>query len=154
LLDRLLPQRLDNEYRGHKLGLWLFGLVVVMKSAQSLAVILNGHATARDADGIPLDSYSPEIAETIVSVFALGSIWRLFFCFVCLLVLLRYRSAVPLMFALLAVNYLTAQVLLQFVPLHVVGTPPGPWVNLVLFVVTVVGFGVAVRLRGGAISPE
>ena len=125
MLDELLPKSLDNRYRGNKLALWLFGLVVAMKSAQSLGIVLNGYSTARDADGIPLDSYTPAVAQTVVAVFAQGSLWRLLFCFLCALVLLRYRSAVPLMFALLALNYLAAQLVLKFVPLLRVGAPVG-----------------------------
>ncbi|MEO8586689.1 MAG: hypothetical protein ABI584_11050 [Acidobacteriota bacterium] len=109
MLGALLPEHLDNEYRGHKLAPWLFGVVVAMKSAQSLAIILNGYPTARDADGIPVDSFTPAVAQTVVGVFAQGSLWRLFFCLLCLLVLLRYRSAIPLMFTLHALNYLAAQ---------------------------------------------
>jgi hypothetical protein len=33
MFDRLLPQRIDNSYRGHKLALWLFALVVFMKTS-------------------------------------------------------------------------------------------------------------------------
>ena len=152
MLDGLLPRRLDNEYRGNKLALWLFGLVVAMKSAQSLAIILNGYTTARDADGIPLDSYTPALAQTVVAVLAQGSLWRLFFCFLCVLVLLRYRSAVPLMFALLALNYLAAELVLKFDPLARVGTPVGPLVNLMLFVVMVVGLGLSLWRRGGSVA--
>jgi len=152
MLDKLLPKRLDNQYRGNKLALWLFGLVVAMKSTQSLAIILRGYSTARDADGIPLDSYTPEIAQTVVAVFAQGSLWRLFFCFLCVLVLLRYRSAVPFMFGLLALNYLAAQLLLRFVPLHRVGTPLGPLVNLMLFAIMLLGLGLSLWRRGGSIA--
>lgn len=154
MFDELLPRRLDNEYRGSKIALWLFGLVVAMKSTQSLAIIFNGYATARDADGIPLDSYTPAIAQTVVAVFAQGSLWRLFFCFLCVLVLFRYRNAVPLMFALLALNYLAAQLVLRFVPLLRVGAPVGPLVNLILFAVMLVGLGLSLRRRGDAVAPR
>lgn len=30
MFDRLLPQQLDNDYRGHKVALWLSGLVVLL----------------------------------------------------------------------------------------------------------------------------
>ena len=139
MFDRLLPQSLDNTYRGHKLALWLFGLVVFAKSAQSLSIMFAGNSTATGADGIPLDTYPPAIAQTVVSLFAQGSVWRLTFCLLCAVVLLRYRSAVPLMFALFVVNYLLAQVMLHFVPLVRAGTPPGPLINLVLFSLMVVG---------------
>ena len=152
MLDEVLPKRLDNQYRGNRLALWLFGLVVAMKGAQSLAIVLNGYSTARDADGIPLDSYTPAVAQTVVAALAQGSLWRLFFCFVCVLVLLRYRRAVPLMFALLALNYLAAQLVLKFVPLLRVGAPAGPLVNFILFVVMLVGLGLSLWRRGGSVA--
>ena len=152
MLVELLPKRLDNQFRGNRLALWLFGLVVSMKSAQSLAIVFNGYSTGRDADGIPLDSYAPAVAQTVVAVLAQGSLWRLFFCFLCVLVLLRYRSAVPLMFALLALNYLAAQLVLKFVPLVRVGAPVGPLVNLILFLVMLVGLGLSLWPRDGSIA--
>jgi hypothetical protein len=144
MFDKLLPQRLDNAYRGHKVALWLFGLVVVVKSAQSLAIIFDGYSTARDADGIPLDGYPSATAQTVVSVLAQGSLWRLTFCLGGMVVLLRYRSAVPLMFALLVVNYLAGQVMFHFVPLVRLGTPPGPIVNLILFFLMIIGLALSI----------
>jgi hypothetical protein len=70
MLDTLLPRQLDNTYRGSRLALWLFGLVVALKGTQSLAIILNGYRTAKGADGIPLDSFTPAVAQTVVAVFA------------------------------------------------------------------------------------
>ena len=154
MLDGLLPQRLDNQYRGSRLALWLLGLVVVMKAAQSLAIVFRGQATASGADGIPLESFSPEAAATVVAVFVQGSLWRLFFCLVGALVLIRYRSGVPMMFALFALNYLVAQLVLQFVPLPRVGKPLGPLINLLLFLVMLVGLGLSLWRHGESASPE
>ena len=148
----LLPQRLDNDYHGHRLALWFFGFVVVMKGTQSLAIILNGYPTAKGADGIPLDTFTPQVAQTVVAVFAQGSLWRLFFCLLCVILLLRYRSAVPLMFALLALNYLAAQLVFQLVPLPRVGAPVGPLINLLLFIVMCVGLALSLWRRGGSLA--
>lgn len=63
MVDALLPRRLDNEYRGSRVALWLFALVVAMRSTQSLGIIFNGYQTARDADGVPLDSFTPAAAQ-------------------------------------------------------------------------------------------
>jgi hypothetical protein len=54
------------------------------------------------------------------------------------------------MFALLASNYLAAQLVLALVPIPRVGTPVGPLVNLVLFVVMLVGLGLSLWRRGGS----
>jgi hypothetical protein len=145
MLDKLLPQPIDNTYRGYKVALWLFGLVVGVRILQSLAVIFNGYSTARDADGIPLDTYPPAAAQTAVALFAQASLWRLTFCSVCVLVLAHYRSAVPLMFLVLMLNFLAAQLLFQFVPLVRTGTPPGPYVNLAQLALTIIGLALSLR---------
>ena len=147
MLDKLLPRPIDNTYRGHKVALWLFGLVVGVRILQSLAVIFNGYSTAMGADGLPLDSYPPAAAQTVVALFALSSLWRLTFCSVCALVLARYRSAVPLMLAVLTLNFLAAQLLFWFIPLDRTGTPPGPYVNLAQFALTVIGLVLSLRSR-------
>ena len=148
MFDKLLPQPIDNTYRGYKVALWLFGLVVGVRITQSILVIFNGYSTARDADGIPLDTYTPAAAQTVVALFAQGSLWRLTFCLLCVLVLVRYRSAIPLMFTLLLVNYLAGQLILQFVPVIRTGTPPGPIVNLIMFALMIVGLALSLRSRG------
>ena len=147
MFDKLLPQPIDNTYRGSKVALWLFGLVVGVRILQSLAVIFNGYSTAINADGIPLDTYPPVAAQTMVALFAQASLWRLTFCSVCVLILVRYRSAVPLMFMVLILNFLAAQLLFWFVPLTRTGTPPGPYVNLAQFVLTVIGLVLSLRSR-------
>ena len=154
MFDGLLPERLDNQYQGSKSALWLFGLVIVMKSAQSLAIIFRGDVTARGADGIPLESFSPEAAATVVAVFVQGALWRLFFCLVGTIALVRHRTGVPLMFALFALNYIAAQLALRFVPLPRVGTPVGPVVNLALFVVMLVGLGLSLWRRSRPVPAD
>lgn len=42
MFESLLPARIDNAYRGHKLALALFVLVVGMKIAIALGCIFNG----------------------------------------------------------------------------------------------------------------
>lgn len=148
MLAKLLPTTIDNTYRGYKAALWLFGLVAGVRVAQSLSVIFNGYYTAKGADGIPIDTYTPEAAQQMVALFAQGSLWRLTLGLLCVLVLVRYRSAVPLMFGLLLLNYLAGQLIFLFVPLSRTGTPPGPYVNLGLFVLTVVGLLLSLRSRG------
>ncbi|HEX8686649.1 MAG TPA: hypothetical protein VF736_01380 [Pyrinomonadaceae bacterium] len=149
MFDRLLPTSIDNTYRGRGLALWLFGLVAALRAMQSLVIIFNGRAVARDADGIPLDAYAPDAAQTAVALFAQGALWRLVIALLCLLVLARYRSAVPFMFAVLALGFLGSQLLLLLVPLVRVGTPPGPYVNLATFALMVVGLALSLWKRRG-----
>lgn len=147
MLSQLLPQRIDNKYRGYKHALWLFGVVVSVRITQSLLVIFNGYSVARSADGVPLDTYTPAAAQTVVALFALGGLSRLIISLLCVLVLVRYRSAIPFMFALLVLNYLASQLILLFVPIVTTGTPPASIVNPILFALTIAGLALSLRSR-------
>lgn len=149
MLDQLLPPRIDNTYRGHKLALLLFALVVAMKTTQSLLVIFNGYAVMQSADGIPLDIYTPSAAQTVVALGALSGLSRLIIFLLCALVLARYRSAIPFMFALLLFYFLAGQLILRFLPIASTGTPPGPIVNLTVLALTVIGLALALWNQDG-----
>ena len=148
MFDKLFPQPIDNTYRGYKVALWLFGLVVGVMITQSLVVIFNAHSTVVNADGIPLDTYTPAAAQTVVALFLLRALSRLIISLLCVLVLVRYRSAIPFMFALLLLNYLAGQLIFQFVPVVRTGTPPGPIVNLIMFALMIIGLALSLRSRG------
>src|SRR4051812_19248839 len=96
MFNPLLPQRVDNTYRGYKLGLWLFGVLMLMKVVISLRSIFSGYSVASSADGIPLDTFTSAGAQTVVSLFALLGLARLVICLMGILVLVRYRALVPL----------------------------------------------------------
>ena len=140
MLESLLPQSIDNNYPGRKLALWIFGFVVLVRALQSVMIIFNGYNTARNADGIPLERYPTDAAQTILAIFAISSLYRLIICLICAIVLVRYRSAIPAMFVVLGLTYLGGQLLAQFIPLGRVGRPPGVIVNLILFGLVVIGF--------------
>ena len=143
ILKRLFPRELGNDYLGRKLGLWIFGFVVLVKSSQMLSSILNARTTLRRADGIPIDAYPPGAAQTIVSLFALLGFTYLLICVICWAVLLRYRSAVPLMFVLLLLDYVSRRAIHHFLPVSRASASAGVIMNLVLFALMIVGFVLA-----------
>jgi len=144
--NQFLPPRIDNAYRGYKLALWLFGLLLLIKLAMSLNSIFNSYAVATVADGIPLDTYGPAAACTIVSLFALLGLSHFVICLLGIVALFRYRSMIPLLYALLLVEHLSRRVILHFIPIVRIGTPPGFYVNLILL--AVITAGLALSLTG------
>jgi hypothetical protein len=150
MFEKLLPQPINNTYSGSKIALWLFGLIVFVQILQSVMVILNGQMTAQSADGIPLETYPAAAAQTILAIFMVSSLRRLIISLICAVVLFRYRSAVPLMFVVLGLSSLGGQVILQFVPIVRVGTPPGVVMNLIMFGLIIVGLALSLWRRGGS----
>jgi hypothetical protein len=146
--DQLLPRRADNEYRGYRLALWLFGVVLLAKAAIALNSIFRGYFVAARADGIPLDTFSVAAAQTVVSLFALLGVAHATLCVLGIVALVRYRSLIPFLFALVLLEFLGRRLVLQFIPLARAGTPPGTWVNLGLLAIMVVGLVSSVLTRG------
>src|SRR2546428_11544933 len=100
---------------------------------------------SRSADGIPLDTFTPAAARTVVSLFALLGLSNFVICLLCILALARYRSMIPFMFALLLLEYLSRRLILQFLPIVRTGTPPGIYVSLVLLALMIVGLALSLR---------
>ena len=145
MFNQLLPQSFDNTYRGHRLALWLFALLVVLKVIISLNSIFNGYSVATSADGIPLDTYPSGAAQTVVSIFALSALSAFMLCLLSILALARYRSMIPIMIALFLLEFLSKRLVLKVIPIVVTGTPPGFYVTLVLFAVMIVGLTLSLR---------
>jgi hypothetical protein len=152
MLNRLLPRTADNDYRGYKPALWLFAAVVIMKSVMSLNFIVNGRRVATFADGIPLDTFTPAGAQTVIALFAIWAFAQLVICALSLAILLRYRALVPLMFAFLAAEHLGRKLILQILPIARTGTPPASLINGVLLAVMVVGLALSLGRPGGGVG--
>jgi hypothetical protein len=147
MLAQLFPRALDADYRGSRSALWVFGFVVTIKSLQSLMSLFNGHAILMTADGIPVDTYAPVAAQTVIALFALIGAARLPFYALCALALARYRSAVPLLFTLMIADYLVRSAALFYLPVERTGSAGGLIVNRVLFAVMLVGLWLSLRTR-------
>ncbi len=139
MLNRLFPLPSNDTYRGSRIALWLFGAVVAMRLAIGLGCIFNGYNAATSADGIPLGTFPPAAARTVVSMFAAWGLAQVVIGVICLLVLVRYRSMVPLMFALILLEHLTRRLIFRILPVPRSGTPPGFTINLVLLGVMIIG---------------
>ena len=150
MIKLFFPERAENTFGGHKLALWLFGLLLLMKGAISVNSMLNGYMVATSADAIPLDTFGPAGAEAFVSLFALWGFSHLMICLLGVLVLVRYRSLVPLMYALLLLEQLGRKALLYFHPIAKAGTSHGLAINIALLAVMIIGLALSLWRRDGA----
>jgi len=139
MFERVLPRSIDNTFTGQKPAVWLLALLLFVKIAQSVSVLFGGASVIRGADGIPLDTYTPPAAQTILSLWAFLGFTRLLIYLFGVLVLFRYRSLVPFMFGLLLVHDAGRYLVLHFLPIVRVGSPLGPTANAILTALTIVG---------------
>ena len=147
MLSRVLPRYFDNTYRGHRLALWLFGIILLMKTAIALGTVFNGRTAAQTADGIPLDSFGAAGAAAVVSLFAIWGLAQLVISTIGVLALVRYRAMVPLMLALFLFEHVMRRVIFLVLPIPRDGTAPGLAINLALLAVMAVGLALSLRSR-------
>src|SRR5581483_7411931 len=126
-----------------KLGLWIFAVVVLIKIGIALGSVLNGANGAAKADGIPLDTFGATGAQDFLSLDAGLGIASLMLAVVAVIVLLRYRALVPLMFTILLAEQLLRRLAYQIVPMIRVGSPPGTWINVGLTLFMVLGLALS-----------
>jgi hypothetical protein len=147
MLNQIFPHQFDNNYRGHKLALWLFALLVLMKLGMSLSAIFDGYNMARSADGIPIDTFTSGGAEAVVSITALLGFPIFLLASLGVLALIRYRAMIPLVYVLLLVEYFAKKWILLVHPIVRTGTSPSTYVNLVLIALLIVGLALSLRTK-------
>jgi hypothetical protein len=125
-----------------------FAIVVFVKTLQSLMALFDGASIAVSAHGIPLETFSPAGSQAFVTMYALFSFARLVLLSISALVLWRYRSAIPFMFAVLVLDHLGRLLILRYLPFPSADATIVAIVNIVLLALLVVGFGLSLR-RGG-----
>ncbi len=139
MLSRIFPERIDNHFRGHKLALWLFVPIVLMKIARSLLHIFYADGGAQSISTIPLDTYSTGAAQNVVALFARMGLEQLMLGLLFVVVLVRYRAMIPLMYVLIVVQYIAEQGIVHMKPLALAGTSGASTPNLVLAAMGIIG---------------
>ena len=94
----ILPKSADNDYKGHKLALWGFVLFVILMTWRSIIHMLFEQYGFHDIGSFLSISGDPDPMPIIYRFFSLWGFAQLIFCFVCWIVIFRYRSLIPLMY--------------------------------------------------------
>ena len=135
---KLLPVVIDNQFRGIKLSQYAFLLITAATIVRSLIHVLAPDGGAQSIATIPLESYSPQAAATVILMFSLWGLSQLLMGFVYLGVYLKYKSLIPMMYLLLTVEYAMRIVIGQMKPIVTSGTAPGSIGNWIMVPVCVV----------------
>ncbi len=125
MLNHVFPQKADNDYQGKLIALWVFAAITIVTIARSLVHIIAPDGGAQSIATIPLETYTDAGARTVVLMFAYWGISQLLMGFVYLLVLIRYRAMIPLMYLLMAAEYGLRLLMGWLKPIETVETAPG-----------------------------
>ena len=94
----LLPSPADNIYRGSRIAFWFFiAFVCLMTWRSVIHMFFEEYGMHHIANFIAL-SGDPDPMPLIYMFFSLWGLAQLIFCGICWVVILRYKSLIPLMF--------------------------------------------------------
>ncbi len=147
LLNRILPPEVDNTYRGNRIALVMFGLLTAVTLWRSQHHMLAADGGAQSIATIPLDTYPEQAAATIIAIFAQWGWSQLLLGLLYLLVLIRYRSLIPLFWVLFVLEYSGRLTVSLFKSIETVGTAPGSVGNAPAIVVGLIMLGLSLRER-------
>lgn len=132
-----------NEYRGSKLALYFLILLGCMFTFRGCVHYFAPDGGSGIIAGIPLETYSEGAVQVIVNSFGIYGIGHLLEAVIVWLVVVRYRSLIPLTYAYILCSQLLGVALLSTKPLPVV--PPGQIAVYVLLPVTCVFCFLSIR---------
>ncbi len=127
--NQLLPKQVDNSFQGYKFTLYFFYLLILVTIVRSCIHIFfpDGGANIIASIDVSVDG-----GNTIISIFALWGLSQLLFGVFYVIVALRYRSLIPLMFVFILVEYSIRIIVGIFKPVETTRVAPGAIGNLIL----------------------
>ena len=139
MLARILPSVVDNRFRGYAVALWLFVPLALMKLALGTAHMFRADGGAQTVSHMPLDTYPEGAAQNIIGLMARMGLEQVLLGALFLVVLLRYRALVPLMYAVAVAHYAAQYAIASMKPLALGGTSGAGTMHLVIGVISMIG---------------
>jgi len=128
---KVLPKEINNTYQGRKIALYLFYFFTIMTVVRSLIHVFAPDGGAQTIATIPLDSFSNEGASAVILIFSLWGLSQLIMGMFYVIVCLRYKSLIPLMYLFIVFEYVMRLILGVLKPIETTGTAPGAIINFI-----------------------
>ncbi len=122
VFEILLPAKIDNVIRGTKIPFYIFAIYAIVSTVRSCIHLLSPDGGAGTIAGMDL---SVAGADGIIFAFALWGSSQLLFALIQLLAVIRYRSLIPFMWLMLALEVLLRELVGAMKPVTFAHTPPG-----------------------------
>ncbi len=139
--SRLLPPPCDD-YRGSRLAFYFLVLVAVVSTVRSLVHILAPDGGAGSIAGLAVDVAG---GANIVAMFGQWGASQLILALLYWLAILRYRSLVPLMLAVVLLEQALRIGVGQIKPVEVAAPPPGEIGSYILLPLSLLALFLALR---------
>lgn len=145
LIDSILPEKVTNEFKGNKIVLYVFVLITIITLIRSCIHIFAPDGGAQSIAGFPLNTYSEAASSIVILIFSLWGASQLLMGVVYLIVLLRYKSLIPLMYLLLFIEYTSRLILGIYKPVISTHVVPGGVGDYIMIPLSLIMLFLAIR---------
>lgn len=146
-MHRLLPELVNDQYKGHKLALYFFYVITLVTIGRSLVHIFSLDGGAQSIATIPLNSYSQEASDVVIHIFAEWGLTQLLFGILYVIVSWKYKSLIPLMYLFIAIEYSGRLFLTFYKPIILEGTAPGGVGNYIMIPLALIMLFLSLRFN-------
>lgn len=98
MLKKIFPASADNNFDGNKIALWGFVIFTAAMTLRSIIHMFFEQYGFHEIASFILIEGNPDPMPIIYRFFSLWGFAQLIFCFVCWIVIFRYRALIPLMY--------------------------------------------------------
>lgn len=134
-MERLFPEQAKNEFKGYKFAEMAFLIFIIFTIVRSLIHLIAPDGGAGTIATINLDV---EGGDAIVTIFALWGSSQLLMAFVYVIVYLRYKNLIPIMYVLIIIEYSMRIIIGLVKPLETTGIAPGAIGNYVIIPMAII----------------
>ena len=106
MINNLFPKFANNTFKGHKFALWLLFLYVAKSILAGLVHMFFSDGGAQSIGSVSLDSFTKGGADSVITMFGLWGLEQFVIGLIALIILLRYKSLIPLLWGIYSVEYL------------------------------------------------
>ena len=143
----IFPKQINNTYTGHPIALYTFYIIIFITIVRSLIHILVPDGGAQSIAPIPLDTYSVESANAVIFMFGLWGISQLLLGILFLIITIRYKALIPLMYLFIFTEYTLRLILGFFKPITLTGVAPGGIGNYVFIILSILLFMLSMKTK-------
>lgn len=134
-MKQLFPKAIDNHYTFHKSLVYIFAFITCVTIGRSLIHMFAPDGGANSIASIILFEGTPDPNKVIYMIFSLWGLSQLLMGLWYLVVLIRYKTLIPLMYGFITLEYIMRLVIGQIKPLtsdYFAHVAPGAILNYVM----------------------
>ena len=138
MMNTLFPEVANNKFEGNKIAYWVLYFYVFKSFFAGIVHMFASDGGAQSIGSVSLDSFTQGGADSVVTMFGLWGMEQFVIGLIVLVILWRYKSLVPLAWAIYAIEYSGRTFSHAFTPgLVTENTPPGVMVDTILVPLTI-----------------